>query len=336
MLREKPVTSLAELAKLAGVSTSTVSRALSGNSLIGDATRSRIMALAQEHGFRLNQTARNLRLKRTQAIAVVLPLGHETDQHLSDPFFMSLLGPLADALTEREHDLLLSRVIPTDDRWLNSIADSGRVDGVIVIGQSDQIDVIERVAGRYRPMVVWGAREEGYDQLTVGSENKAGGNLAALHLLRRGCRRIAFFGNPDIPEFAARYAGFRQAMQESDGAAFAQLLPVHLTTEAAYSETAAFLAQNQPPDGIVAASDVIAMSAIRALAERGLSVPNDVAVIGYDDVSVARYTTPPLTTIRQDVVGGARLLVELLFRRLAGDEPQSVTMKPELVLRASA
>jgi DNA-binding LacI/PurR family transcriptional regulator len=125
-------------------------------------------------------------------------------------------------------------------------------------------------------------------------------------------------------------------VEESGGRASAQLLPVHLTTEAAYSETAAFLAQNYPPDGIVAASDVIAMSAIRALAERGLSVPNDVAVIGYDDVSVARYTTPPLTTIRQDVVGGARLLVELLFRRLAGDEPQSVTMAPELVLRASA
>jgi len=336
MSREKPVSSLHELAKLAGVSTSTVSRALSGNSLIGDATRSRIMALAQEHGYRLNQTARNLRLKRTQAIAVVLPLGHETDQHLSDPFFMSLLGPLADALTEREHDLLLSRVIPTDDHWLDAVVDSGRVDGVIVIGQSDQIEAIERVAARYRPLVVWGAREDGYRQLTVGSENRAGGHLAASHLISRGCRRIAFFGNPEVPEFAARHAGFLKAVEESGGKASAQLLPVHLTTEAAYAETAAFLSQHEPPDGIVAASDVIAMSAIRAIAERGLRVPQDVAVIGYDDVSVARYTTPPLTTIRQDVVGGAGLLVELLFRRLAGDEPQSVTMAPELVLRASA
>ncbi len=109
----RPVTSLAELAALAGVSVTTVSRSLSGNATIAAATRERIVALARDHGFQVNQAARNLRLKRTGAIGVVLPLGHEAEQHLSDPFFMTLLGPLADAVAMRGYDLLLSRVIPT-------------------------------------------------------------------------------------------------------------------------------------------------------------------------------------------------------------------------------
>ncbi len=168
------ITSLAELAKVAGVSISTVSRSLAGNPAIAERTRDRIVTLAREHGFQINQAARNLRLRRTGAIGVVLPLGHEAEQHLSDPFFMSLLGPLADAVAARDYDLLLSRVIPNDDRWLDGIVDSGRVDGVIVIGQSDQVAVIERTARRYRPMVVWGAAVPAMTQLTVGSDNSAG------------------------------------------------------------------------------------------------------------------------------------------------------------------
>ncbi len=331
----RPVTNLAELAALAGVSVTTVSRSLSGHSAIAAATRDRIVALAHEHGFQVNQAARNLRLKRTGAIGVVLPLGHEADQHLSDPFFMSLLGPLADAVSARGYDLLLSRVIPHDDRWLDRIVDSGRVDGVIVIGQSTQAEAIERVARRYRPLVVWGAALPGMSQLTVGSDNAAGGALAAQHLLAQGRRRLAFFGNPDAPEFAARYDGFRAAIAAA-GAPAPTLLPVHLTSAAAYSQVLAFLAANPPPDGIFAASDVIAMSALRALAERGKRVPHETSVVGYDDVVIAEHTTPPLTTIRQDVAGGAAAIVDLLFRRLDGADAASLTMPPELILRGSA
>lgn len=326
---------LAELAKLAGVSIATVSRSLAGNPTIAKATRERIAALAQEHGFQINQAARNFRLKKTGSIGVVLPLGHETDQHLSDPFFMGLLGPLADALAERGHDLLLSRVIPRHDRWLDAIVDAGRVDGLIVIGQSDQIDVIERVANRYEPLVVWGEHVPGHRQITVGTDNVAGGRAAAKHLLGQGRSRLAFFGNPDVPEFAARYDGFRQAIREA-GKDGGMLLPVHLTTEASYAAITDFLCGNPPPDGVVAASDVIAMSALQVLSERGVRVPQDVGVVGYDDVVVAKHTSPPLTTIRQDVERGAKLLVELLYERIAGREVTSVSMPPELVLRGSA
>lgn len=334
-MEPKTASNLADLAKLAGVSVATVSRSLAGSSVIKDSTRDRIVALAEEHGFKVNQAARNFRLKKTQAIGVVLPLGHEIDQHLSDPFFMGLLGPIADGLAERGHDLLLSRVIPSDDRWLDAIVDTGRVDGLIVIGQSNQIATIERVAQRYGPIVVWGAHVPGHQQVTVGSDNVAGGRVAAEHLLGQGRTRLAFFGSPDVPEFAARYQGFRQAIEEA-GLAAGTLLPVHLTSEASYAAIAEFLTGNPPPDGVVAASDVIAMSALQVLGERGIRVPQDVGVIGYDDVVIAKYTNPPLTTVRQDVERGATLLVDLLFRRMQGLQSTSISMKPELILRGSA
>ncbi len=313
----------------------TVSRSLAGNPAIAAATRDRVVALAREHGFQVNQVARNLRLRRTGAIGVVLPLGHEADQNLSDPFFMSLLGPLADAVANRGHDLLLSRVIPADDRWLDRIVDGGRVDGVIIIGQSDQVDAIERVAARYAPLIVWGAADSGKGQITVGSDNVAGGRIAAEHLLTQGRQRLAFFGNVGVPEFAARFTGFQQALAAA-GHGKGTLLPTHLTSESSYSAIEDYLRDHPAPDGIVAASDVIAMSALRALAGHGKRVPQDVSVVGYDDIPIANHTTPPLTTIRQNVTAGANLMIDLLFRRMEGIAVEPVTMPPELILRGSA
>ncbi len=326
---------LVELAKLAGVSVSTASRALSDQSRVSSKTKARIRALAAEHGFRLNQTASALRRQRTGAIGVVVPLGHDVDQSLSDPFFMALLGPLADALAQAGYDLLLSRIIPSGPGWLDDIITAGRVDGVILIGQSDQTDVIEAAARRSAPIVVWGANRPGMAQITVGTDNRAGGELAARHLVSIGRRRLAFLGDPSVPEFDDRHAGFHAVIAATPGVT-ETILPLHLTERDAYSETARFLAANPAPDGIFAASDVIAMSAMRAAADHGLRVPHDVAVVGYDDIGVAAYVVPPLTTIRQDVQVGARTLVDLLVRRIAGEPADSVTMPPELILRASA
>lgn len=328
-------TGLVELAKIAGVSVSTVSRALSDHSRVSSATKVRIRALAAEHGFRLNQTASALRRQRTGAIGVVIPLGHDVDQSLSDPFFMALLGPLADALADAGYDLLLSRVIPEGSDWLDGMVSSGRVDGVILIGQSDQTDVIEAVARGGAPIVVWGASRPGMAQITVGTDNRAGGELAARHLIAIGRRRLAFLGDPSVPEFADRHAGFHAVIAQTAGIE-ETVLPLHLTERDAYGETARFLAGAPSPDGIFAASDVVAMSAMRAIVDRGLRVPHDVAVIGFDDIGLAAHVVPPLTTIRQDVRRGARLLVDLLLARIAGDTVTSVTMPPELILRTSA
>lgn len=327
------ITNVAELARAAGVSASTASRALAGNPMISAATRKLVAELAEAHGFRPNQQARNLRLRRTQAIGVVLPLGHETTQHLSDPFFIAMLGYLADALTERGFDLLLSRVIPTDDSWLDRMLASGRTDGAIIIGQSNQAATLDRAAARGAPIVVWGSRLPGQLHCSVGSDNEAGGALATRHLIETGRRRLAFFGNPEAPEIAARQQGFLATCAAAG--IVGDMLAVHLTPDAAYGMIADYLGRRPAPDGIVAASDTVAMMAIRALAERRLRVPEDVAVIGYDDVTLAAHTTPPLSTIRQDIARGAALLVELLLRKLAGEAVESIVLTPELIVRGS-
>jgi DNA-binding LacI/PurR family transcriptional regulator len=337
MDKQGRVRNITDLARLAGVSPGTVSRALADSQLIARKTRERIQAIAREHDFRPNVMARNLRIKRAGAIGVLIPLGHETGQHISDPFFITMLGHLADALTERGHDLLLSRVIPKDPHWLNRVVDSGRVDGVILIGQSDQIEVIEKVAARYLPLVAWGANLAGKSHCTVGSDNRKGGELAVRHLIERGCRNFAFFGDAVAPEISERLEGCRAALASAGLSDSLRILPAHLTAETAHPAISSWLDDNRSiPNGIIAASDVIAMSALRALAEHGVAVPGDVHVVGYDDLPFASQTVPSLTTIRQDMAAGAIHLVDLMFRRIAGEATASVVLEPELVVRQSS
>ncbi|HQS96839.1 LacI family DNA-binding transcriptional regulator [Novosphingobium sp. 17-62-19] len=330
------IKNIAELARMAGVSAGTVSRALADKSLVNKETRERIQALAREHGFRPNQMARRLRTQQTGVIGVVIPLGHERRQHISDPFFMTLFGYLADELTESGHDLMLSRVIPGDDEWLDRIVDSGMLDGALVIGQSNQTEAIERVAQYYKPLVVWGSHREGQVQCTVGVDNAAGGRLAAKRLLERGARRLAFFGDTKGPEIADRLAGAEQALATAPGATL-RAFPTHLASDEMASQIAAHLDEiGEAVDGIVCASDIIAMTTIRLLHERGIAVPDRVAVTGFDDLPLSQRMVPQLTTVRQDIAAGARAMVDALRRRLAGEDAPSIVMQPELVLRESA
>ncbi len=332
----EPVRTLADLARLAGVSTGTVSRALAGKSLVKSDTREKIEELARQHGFRLNQVASNLRRKRTGVIGIAIPLGHDRRQQISDAFFMTLLGYLADALTEKGYDLMLRRVIPDrDEDWLDRFIGSGMVDGVLVIGQSDQYDRIEEVADRYRPMVVWGNHQEGQRHCVVGSDNRLGGTLAAERLLAAGARRLAFLGDPTATEFAARYTGAKLAA-EAQGASMITL-PTHLAPDRMAEEVAANIDGHMDGiDGIFAATDILAMVCLAELSERQIKVPDDIAVVGFDDLPLASQTAPPLTTVRQDIRAGAFGMVDLLLRRLAGEETGSLVMQPKLIARDSA
>jgi DNA-binding LacI/PurR family transcriptional regulator len=337
MTEKERVRTITDLAQLAGVSPGTVSRALADSPLISRKTRDLIQGLAREHDFRPNIMARNLRIKRTGAIGVVIPLGHDAAQHVSDPFFMTLIGHLADALTERGYDLLLSRVIPDGPNWLRHFTESGRVDGVILIGQSDQVAAIDRAAETYLPLVVWGANRTGQVHCSVGTNNAEGGRLAAQQLIDKGCRRIAFVGDPAPPEFADRLQGCKTAIDAAGLSEGFSLIPTTLSPDAVFATVRKWMRTNSPlPDGIVAESDVAAMATLRALAELGLSAPADIRITGFDDLSFAAQTTPPLTTVRQDLAAGASHLVDLLFRRIAGERTDSVILKPELVVRQSA
>jgi DNA-binding LacI/PurR family transcriptional regulator len=331
----KRIRNIAELARLAGVSAGTVSRALADKALVNAETRERIQALARAHDFRPNQMARRLRTQQAGAIGVVVPLGHERRQHLSDPFFMAMLAPLADALTESGYDIMLSRVIPGTSDWLDNIVDSGMLDGVLLIGQSDQLAAIEKVARRYRPLVVWGHQHPGQIHCAIGSDNFGGGVLATHHLLERGARRIAFLG-PDAPEINQRLAGCQRAMAEAGLPEGPTVLPTHLAADLQEADISAhFSGKAIPFDGIFAASDMIAVRTLRVLADRGIAVPEAIRVIGFDDLPITMQTVPRLTTVHQDIALGAKQMVDALFRRISGEEAPSVQLKMGLVVRDS-
>jgi DNA-binding LacI/PurR family transcriptional regulator len=330
------IRNIAELARMAGVSAGTVSRALAGKPLVNKDTREKIQAIADEHGFRPNQMARRLRTQRTGVIGVVVPLGHEQRQHMSDPFFMTILGHLADALTERGYDLMLSRVIPDAHDWLERIVDSGMLDGVLLIGQSDQIDAIERVAARYRPLVAWGSHLPGQIHCAVGVDNRAGGRLAGECLIARGSKRLAFFGEVRTRELEQRLLGLQDAVRDA-GLAPPLQFETHLASDVMPAEIAAHLdAHGRKFDGIFAASDLIAMQSVRALADRGIAVPEAMPVVGFDDLPFAEQTVPRITTIRQDIAQGAQLMTQALFDRIAGGDAPSVEMVSTLIRRDTA
>lgn len=330
------VRTITDLARLAGVSPGTVSRALAGKSLVNAKTREKIEGLAREHGFRPNQMASGLRRQKSGVIGVVIPLGHDTRQQISDTFFMTLLGFLADELTLEGYDLMLRRVVPKDDAdWLDRFIGSGMIDGVIVIGQSDQFDRIEEVADGYGPMVVWGNHAEGQRHCVVGTDNRLGGRLAAERLIAAGAQRLAFLGDITAIEFAARFAGAEGVVQRM-GLPPMTALPTHLSPDRAIGEIGCHLdAIAGTIDGIFAATDTLAALCITALRERGIMVPDDMKLIGFDDLPIARQTVPPLTTVRQDIAAGAHGLVQLLLRRLNSEETESVILPPQLVVRQS-
>jgi DNA-binding LacI/PurR family transcriptional regulator len=331
------VRTITDLARLAGVSPGTVSRALAGKSVVNAKTREKIESLAREHGFRPNQMASGLRRQKTGVIGVVIPLGHDTRQQISDSFFMTLLGFLADELTREGYDLMLRRVVPGSDAdWLDRFIGSGMIDGVIVIGQSDQYDRIEDVADGYQPMVVWGNHTEGQRHCVVGTDNRLGGRLAAERLIAAGAKRLAFLGDTTAIEFAARFAGAQDVVQKM-GLAPMIALPTHLSPERASEEIAHHLsAHHGQIDGIFAATDTLAALCLTALRERGDTVPEGMKLVGFDDLPIARQTVPALTTIGQDIAAGARGLVDLLLRRVAGELTESLILPPQLVVRHTA
>ncbi|MBJ7415431.1 MAG: LacI family DNA-binding transcriptional regulator [Niveispirillum sp.] len=327
---------MADIARMAGVSVSTVSRALAGSTLVPQAKREEILALAQEQGYVINEQARNLRLKKTRTIGIVIPLGHEVGQLISDPFFIELLGRLADEITARDYNVLLTKVARPEPGWQDRLIQSQKADGLIVIGQSDQHEALNAVARTYLPLVVWGAHLPSQLYCSVGSDNIGGARLAVEHLVQKGRRRIAFLGVPDLPEVGLRYDGYRRALAAAGIAEDPALLaPAHFTVDTAYDTVRGLIDSKVPFDAIFAVSDVIAIAAIKALNAAGLRVPDDVAVVGFDDITIAAYVSPALTSVRQDLARGAKVMIDLLFRRMEGENTPSATMPAELVIRKS-
>lgn len=328
---------MAEVARRAGVSLSTVSRALSGSPLISEATRNQVRRTAEKLGYQVDAAGSSLRTGMTRTVGVVIPLAHAANQGFSDPFFLEILGALAEELAARGYSMLLHKVTQDPAAWIEAISRGRRADGVIVVGQSLHHESLNAIAGAGYPVVVWGARLPGQRYPTVGSDNQTGAHEATAHLLSQGCRRIVFLGDPAAPEVAARREGYLRALRDAGIAPQPQLeLPVRFGSDTAYHAVAALLASGARFDGVVACSDVFAINAMRALAEREQRVPADVAIVGFDDIPFAGLTTPPLSTVRQDYQAGARLLVDGLLQLLRGEAVESVVIPATLVVRDSS
>lgn len=328
---------MADIARLSGMSSATVSRALNGSSLINEKTRQRIQELAKSLNYTINQGAQNLRRGGNRTIGVVIPYNATNRQSISDPFFLTMLGSLADALTERQYDLLLSRV---DSEHLDNIAalyDSGRVGGIIMIGQWGHHDQLNELARRRLPFVAWGAQLPNQLYCSVGSDNQSGGYMATEHLLSLGRKRLAFMGDKNLPEPEKRYAGYQKALGQfglkTDPELYIASSFAPLDAQRALREHLDQHGLNF--DAMVATSDLLAISAIGVLRERGFRVPEEVCVVGYDDVDAAAHSFPPITTVHQPLDMAGVQLVDSLVRVMEGEQPKSQILPTTLVVRES-
>lgn len=328
---------MAQVAERAGVSLATVSRALSGSSLISEKTRRNVEKAAASLDYRVDAAGSSLRTGLTRTIGIVIPLAHAEKQKLSDPFFLEMIGAVADELAAIGYSLLLAKIMDDPARWITAAVRERRVDGVLIIGQSLHHEALNALASLDIPLVVWGERLEGQRYVSVGSDNARGAEMATAHLISQGCHDIAFLGDAAVPEVAARLQGHLRSLRAAGIKRKRALeVAVRFGGDAAYRAMTALLDRKLPIDGVVAASDVFAVSAMRALTERGLEVPADVAVVGFDDIPLAEFTSPPLTTVHQDCHDGAKALVANLMRAIRREPSESVVIPAKLVVRASS
>lgn len=327
---------MADIARLAGVAESTVSRALADSNRVSEATKQRIRALVSESGYRINSRARSLRTQRTRTIEVVIAISETNRQHFSDPFFSQIIASIADALAERNYDLLVSRATPWSEMAGADALSSNRADGVIMIGQGRDPEMLAEYARSHHPVVVWGADIPGRNYAIVGSDNFLGGKLVGEHLLSLGRKRVVFLGDIRHTEIGMRHRGCMEALSPiGDVAEQALTVSMPFDSASAYKATHDLFRTGAWHDAIFAASDVIAIAAMQALSDLGVRVPEDVSVIGYDDIALAAYVSPALTTVRQDTTAGGHALVESMLSMLNGKARRDVVLPTELIIRRS-
>lgn len=329
-----------DIAYRAGVSQPTVSRALRGSSSVSAETRARIEAIARELGYAVDKNASSLRSQQSHTLALLFFEDPTADASLINPFFLSMLGWITRRAANEGYDLLISFQQLSGD-WHKAYEDSRKADGIILLGYGDYAlyrPRLAQLASQGTHYVRWGSPEPGDTGATIGCDNRAGGRIATEHLLSLGRRRIAFLGACDdhYPEFRDRYLGYRDALAAAGIAADDALQVDAITLERAGDDAvAALFDRGRAFDGIVAASDLIAIGAMQALQRRGYDVPRAVSVVGFDDIPAAQQASPPLTTVQQDARAAGEALVDALIDRI-GDRAGSARLLPvSLKVRAS-
>ncbi len=336
---EKPTSF--DIAALAGVSQPTVSRALRGDRTVSTATRLRIEAIARQLNYKVDKNASALRRGSTSTLALLFFEDPSPDGSRINPFFLSMLGSILQTCALRGYDLLTSFQQLSAD-WHVDYEDSRKADGLILLGYGDFDDHLRRLdqlMAQGTHFVRWGSIDPAHPDSVVGCDNVAGGADAGRHLLARGRRRIAFLGDASrhYPESRDRYRGLVAALEGAGLPVDPGLQVDALSSEASgYDAARRLIGRGIAFDAIFAASDMIALGAVRALTEAGRRVPDDVALVGFDDIPAAGTAQPPLTTIRQDYARAGELLVDTLIRRIDRRDTVPTLLPPELVVRKSS
>ena len=322
-----------DVARLAEVSTPTVSRVLNGSPLVTEETRERVMAVAQAHGYAVNRNAAKLRQGRTNTVAVMLDFGSHRHGAIGDPFVFELLAGVSEALSIRNQDLLLSPSGLDTARAFRDFHRARGADGFIVLGQGTRDAMLRDLARQDVPIVVWGAVDADAGYCAVGSDNLLGGELAGEHFLAAGRRRWLFVGDVRHEELRLRFAGLKAAAQAHADVSV-DFLPIASMAFTATAETvAAYLAGDGRPDAVFAFSDTAAMAVIGAFKERGLNAPQDYSIVGYNNIPPSGHFSPAITTINQRTDVAGALLVEKLMQQVDGGRARSTMLPTEIVVR---
>ncbi len=334
---KKSVQTISDIARIAQVSKSTVSRALNDSPLVKDETKEQIRAIARQHNFRLNAPARRLSLKQSNTVAFVTKAYHK-DFSFDDLFTLEIMGGISNGLHELGYDMLVVQVEPREPDWVYQYLDSGRVDGFILMASSHKQTYIKNILETGAPFIAWGTASSSQSYNTVSGDSFKGGRLATEHLIQTGRQKIAFLGGPvEALEVRLRYQGYESAMQTAGYEIDPDLIVYSEFCSYSASDAMERLLKQAPDlDAVFVNSDLNAIAAIKVIRRLGKRVPEDIAVIGYDDLSIASYNRPSLTTIRQNIPLAGRLLAQNLVQYLKNGAVSQVTLPVELVIRQSA
>ncbi len=327
---------LEEIAKLAGVSRSTVSRVINDHPNVRPEVRERVWQVIREVGYQPHAAARSLATNRTQVLGLIIPQAVTT--LFTDPFFPHLIQGMAEACNAHRYHLMLSLFTGRTDQesLYRRVLRSGTLDGVVVASTTLDDPLIPRLLQEKLPFVSVGRHREAAVSY-VDVDNVAGARQAVEHLLRQGHRRIATVTGP-LAMMAGRdrLEGYRQALE-------ARGVPVDdaLIAEGDFTEEGGRMAMQRllphRPTAVFVASDTMAVGAMKAIKEAGLRIPEDVAVVGFDDLPVASIVEPALTTVRQPIERLGATAVEVLIGLIEqqAEAPQHVILPTQLVIRAS-
>ncbi|MFW5942001.1 MAG: LacI family DNA-binding transcriptional regulator [Chloroflexota bacterium] len=328
---------LEQIGEMAGVSRSTVSRVINNHPSVRPGVRERVMRVIKETGYRPHAAARSLAAQRTNVIGLVIP--KSVQSFFADPYFPRLIQGIAQGCNAHDYTLsLFMFYTEAEERNLYPrVLSRGVVDGVIIASSAQKDPLIPRLLNSDVPFVIIGRPSTEEEINFVDVDNVVGVHNAVTHLIRLGRRRIGHIAGPDNTSVGRdRCEGYAQALIERGLSVEERLI-----VEADFSETGGYMAARElmdaGVDAIVAASDKMALGALRALHEAGREVPDDVALVGFDDLEAAALATPPLTTVRQPIRKTGVTAVETLLDVIENgtDPARRVILPTQLVIRHS-